>query len=232
MTNSQRLTVRASEIRQRLNECAGLTGDALTTEIRSEVDSLTVEYADTEVKLRAAIVAEDGTQHRGAADDAEARELRELTGRASIGRIVSGVVERRSQTDGAELELQQHFGMPAHVIPLDLLRDPAPVEHRAVTPTPANAGAMMETPIQPVFATGSGAFLGIDRPTVAYGSAVYPVLTTRPTDSRAGRHVSGDAADTTGGFDALLLLPPDRLQASFIYRRSDAARFEGMDSNP
>ena len=117
MTNLQRLTIRASEIRQRLNECSGLTGDALTTEIRSEVDTLTTEYTDTEVKLRAAIVADDGTQHRGAADDAEARELAALTGRASIGRIVSGVVERRA-VDGADLELQQHHGLPAE-------RDPA-----------------------------------------------------------------------------------------------------------
>ena len=221
----QKLTIRASEIRQRLNECAGLTGDALTTEIRSEVDSLTTEYADTETKLRAAVVAGDGSQH-GAADDAEARELRDLTGRASIGRIVSGVVERRA-VDGADLELQQHHGLPANMIPLDLLR--APAEARAVTPTPANAGAMQEQPIAPVFSTGSLAFMGVDRPTVAYGSAVYPVLTTRPT-VHGPVATSADAGDTTGGFDALLL-PPERLQASFIYRRSDAARFEGMDES-
>ena len=221
--------MRASEIRQRLNECSGMTGDALTTEIRSEVDTLTTEYTDTETKLRAAIVADDGTQHRGAADDAEARELRDLTGRASLGRIVSGVVERRA-VDGADLELQQHHGLPANMIPLDLLRAPAgEVERRAVTPTPANAGAMQEAPIAPVFATGAGAFLGVDRPTVAYGSAVYPVLTTRPT-VHGPVVTSADAADTTGGFDALLL-PPQRLQASFVYRRSDAAGFEGMDSS-
>ena len=174
MTNLQKLTIRASEIRQRLNECASLTGDALTTEIRSEVDTLTTEYADTETKLRAAIVADDGTQHRGAADDAEARELAELTGRASLGRILAGVVEHR-QADGAEAELQSHLRMPSNVIPLDLLRAPAgEVEARAVTPTPASGAAMQEQPIPPVFAMGAGAFLGIDRPTVAYGSAVYP----------------------------------------------------------
>ena len=229
MTNLQRLTMRASEIRQRLNECSGMTGDALTTEIRSEVDTLTTEYTDTETKLRAAIVADDGTQHRGAADDAEARELAALTGRASLGRIVAGVVERRA-VDGADLELQQHHGLPANMIPLDLLRAPAgDLEFRNVTPTPANAGAMQDAPIQPVFSSGAGSFLGVDRPTVAYGSAVYPVLTTRPT-VHGPVATSADAADTTGGFDALLL-PPERLQASFVYRRSDAARFEGMSES-
>ena len=193
------------------------------------MDTLTTEYADTETKLRAAIVADDGTQHRGAADDAEARELAELTGRASLGRILAGVVEHR-QADGAEAELQSHLRMPSNVIPLDLLRAPAgEVEARAVTPTPASGAAMQEQPIPPVFAMGAGAFLGIDRPTVAYGSAVYPVLTTRPTVG--GPHAdSSDVADTTGGFDAILLAP-QRLQASFIYRRSDAAGFEGMDSS-
>ena len=229
MTDLQRLTIRASEIRQRLNECAGLTGDALTTEIRSEVDTLTTEYADTETRLRAAIVADDGTKHLGAADDAEARELAALTGRASIGRIVSGVVERRA-ADGADLELQQHHGLASNQIPIDMLRTQVgEVEHRDVTPTPSNAGAMQETPISPVFGLGSGAFLGVDRPTVAYGSSVFPVLTTRPT-VHGPVATSADAADTTGGFDALLL-PPERLQCSFVYRRSDAARFEGMDSS-
>ena len=226
MTNSQKLMVRASEIRQRLNECAGLEGDALTTEIRSEVDSLTTEYNDCETRLRAAIVAEDGSP--SGVDDAEARELRELTGRASLGRIIAGVVERR-QSDGADLELQQHHGLPSHVIPLDLLRDPAAVEQRAVTGTPSNAATMQDDPIQPVFATGAGAFLGIDRPTVAYGSAVYPVLTSRPT-VHGPVATSADAAETTGAFDAVLLAP-ERLQCSFVYRRSDAARFEGMDSS-
>ncbi len=227
MTNLQKLTIRASEIRQRLNEISGLTGDALTTEIRSESDTLTTEYRDTETQLRAAVIADDGAP-RSAVDDAEARELANLTGRASIGRIVAGVVERR-QSDGADLELQQHFGMPANVIPLDLLRDPAAVEHRAVTGTPSNAATMQDDPIQPVFAMGAGAFLGIDRPTVAYGSAVYPVLTSRPT-VHGPVATSADAADTTGAFDADLLAP-ERLQCSFVYRRSDAARFEGMDSS-
>ena len=48
MTNSQRLSVRLSEIRQRLNEIAGLEGDAFTAEIRQESDKLQAEFADKE----------------------------------------------------------------------------------------------------------------------------------------------------------------------------------------
>ena len=81
--------------------------------------------------------------------------------------------------------------------------------------------------LTPVFSTGVGAFLGVDRPTVPMGDAVYPVLTTRPTVG--GPHSdSTDVPDTTGGFDADLLAP-ERIGASFLYRRMDAIRFPAMD---
>ena len=50
MTESQRLTVRASEIRQRLNEIAGRAPDAVTPEIRAETDTLTTEYQTVETQ--------------------------------------------------------------------------------------------------------------------------------------------------------------------------------------
>ena len=59
MTISGKLAVRLSEIRQRLNTISGLEGDAFTEEIRSESDTLGVEYRDTETKWRAATVAEE-----------------------------------------------------------------------------------------------------------------------------------------------------------------------------
>ena len=44
MTNAQRITLRLSEVRSRLNEIAGLEGDAFTPEIRGESEKLTNEY--------------------------------------------------------------------------------------------------------------------------------------------------------------------------------------------
>ena len=82
--------------------------------------------------------------------------------------------------------------------------------------------------MQPVFAEGDAAYLGIRMPTVAAGDAVYPVLTNRPTVG--GPHTDSTAvAETTGSFEAEVL-KPDRLQASFFYRRTDAARFRGMST--
>ena len=88
MTKSQKLTVRASEIRQRLNEIAGLEGDALTDEVRAEEATLTTEYRDTEVRLRAATIAEgdpaETRETRETPEQRERTELRESVAPASV----------------------------------------------------------------------------------------------------------------------------------------------------
>ena len=159
-------------------------------------------------------------------EDTEARERRELCVRANVGEVYTSILEKRGATDGATAEAQAAHGCAPNQIPLAMLA--APTEVRAVTPTPgASATAQAET-VQPVFATGAGAFLGIDRPTVAMGQAVYPVLTSRPAVG-GPTALSTDQPETTGAFDADLLAPL-RISAAFVYRRTDAMQFSGMDS--
>ena len=233
MTNSQKLGLRCSEIRSRLNEISGLEGAAFTDEIRSEADTLGTEYLDTETKWRAATVAEeDAAQAAGsqfAGGTSEDRAYRELTGKANIGRVFEAVLEHRS-VDGADAELQKHHGLAPNQIPVELLRAPVE-EHRAVTPSVTNVGTTQQAVVQPVFSAGVGAFLSIDRPQVAMGDAVFPVMTVRPDPTLGGPHAdSTNVPETTGGFDADLL-GPERIQASFIYPRKDAARFTDLDSS-
>ena len=104
------------------------------------------------------------------------------------------------------------------------------VEQRAagVTTAPTNVGTSQAEIVQPVFANGAGAFLGISRPVVAQGDSVYPVLATRP-DVGGPHSDSSDVPETDSTFDADLLAP-ERVQASTMYRRVDAARFPGMDA--
>ena len=128
MTDSQRLQVRASEIRTRLNAIAGLADDAMTDEVRSETDRLTGEYTNVETQLRAAIVAEADeareaeTRGGGGDEDAEVRALRSLQGRASLGRYLAGFADG-SPLDGAERELAETRGLSTagNVIPWDSL---------------------------------------------------------------------------------------------------------------
>ena len=83
--------------------------------------------------------------------------------------------------------------------------------------------------VEPVFALGDAAFLGVTMVQVLAGDSVFPVLTSRPTVG--GPHTdSTSVAETTGAFTAEAL-PPSRLQASFLYLRSDAARFSGMSES-
>ena len=63
-----------------------------------------------------------------------------------------------------------------------MLRIESGVEERAAATVPASIGpASQAAVITPVFASGDGAFLGIERPTVPVGDAAFPVLSTSPS---------------------------------------------------
>ena len=53
-------------------------------------------------------------------------------------------------------------------------------------------------------------------------------MTSRPTVGGPHGAADDNVAETTGAFNSELLAP-ERIQASFIYRRTDAARFSDMD---
>ena len=217
-----KLLLEQSEKRERVNELLAL--DELSDELRSELDATTKRLQEIEPELRAAIVAEAGDETRQApGDDSATAELRALMRRANAGAIFDATINHRA-TGGVEAELQQHFTLAGNQIPLEMLRS----ETRDVTPVPADTSQTQAAILHPVFGMSNAAFIGVDMPTVAVGDAVYPVLTTRATVG--GPHKgSTEVAETTGAFSAEVLAP-GRLQASFFYRRTDAARFAGMDA--
>ena len=232
MTAAQRSFIevqkRQSTLRGEFNTLRGV--ETRSAEQDGRLTALDGELTDSETEFRTAadgLLAEQTTTTAPGGEDSEARERRELCERANVGDVYNSILEKR-QTDGATGEAQAAHGCAPNQIPLAMLA--TPTEVRAVTPTPGASQTEQAETIQPVFATGAGAFLGIDRPTVGMGQAVYPVLTSRPAvgGPYAGS-TSTDAPDTTGAFDADLL-PPKRIQASFIYRRTDAMQFSGMDS--
>lgn len=218
MTTLQRLEIRSSEIRERLNELSGL--ETMKLAEVEEADKLSAELREVEAKRRAAIAASEPEPEPE--PEPEARELSELRERASVGDVFAAAVEHRL-CEGATAELQAERGIAPNAVPLELLDEP---ETRAVTPAPTDTGAVERPVLRPVFARGDAAFLGFEMPRVPSGDAVFPVLTTRPTVG--GPHTdSASVAETTGAFTAETLAP-GRLQASFFYRRSDAVRFRGM----
>ena len=229
MTILQTLQVRQSEIRESINALLG--NDSRTDEQQGELEKLTAEGLTIEPEIRAAIVASPDPEETQTVEteDAETRELQRLTERANVGDIYAAVIEHR-QTEGETAELQKHFNLPSNKIPLELLRIDRAVEERAAATVPGSIGdASQAEVVTPVFATGDGAFLGIERPIVGVGDAAFPVLGTSPS-VKGPFDDSSDAAQTDATFTAHTL-SPERLSASFAYRRSDAARFAGLDAS-
>ena len=238
MTTAQKLQLRASEIRTRLSEIAGLADDALTDEIRTETDRLTVEYRDVELRNRAAIVAEDAeradAETRGGADgpDAETRALMDLQGRASFGRYLAGFANQEQLT-GAERELAEHRGLSTsgNWIPWDAMIPAAPpVELRAdaVTPAPATGNPVNQSEIvQRVFARGAVARLGVAMPSVGVGVASYPLIGT----GQSAAFVAPDGAkEAAAGAIEPNTLGPVRLQARVQFRIEDSMTVMGLES--
>ena len=217
MTKRQKLELRASEIRAKLSELAGV--EELTDEQRTAIDELRNEYSDTERKIQAATVGEDEPEGREVRSDD--RALAELIGGANVGAIFTATLEHR-QTDGREREVQTHFGLAPNQVPLAMLESRA----TGVTPAPADVGATQAAIIPAVFPQSCAAFLGVDMPTVPVGEAVFPVLTTSADVNVPAENANSD--ETAGAFSAEVL-SPGRLQAAFFYSREDRARFAGMD---
>ena len=227
MTAAQTIQVKLSTCRQRLNELLGI--ETRSAEEQTEMETLTAEVSKREPELRAALAAEPDPDETRVSGDAETRELAQLTERANVGDILSATFEKR-QTSGEAAELQKHYKLGAHQVPLEMLRINRGVEERAAATVPASIGdASQGEVITPVFSSGDGAFMGIERPTVPVGDAAYPVLSTVP--SVKGPFTGSDNAAQTDAEFVATNLSPERLQASFSYRRTDAARFAGLDSS-
>ena len=242
MTNTQRLTVRASEIRQRLNEIAGLEGDALTDEIRQESETLTTEYRDVETKLRASIAADPDPETRVAAPvDSEERERRELRSRVKLADYVGAAVTAgdAGSAGGAAAELSAAEGCPG-LVPLTMWGGTAEqraaewrerqerAEHRAVTPAPVDASLPhMHAPIVPaIFDRSIAAFLGCEMPTAPTGIQSFPVLTTSLTAGMVAE--DADGAQTAAGW-TVTDADPRRLSGGFLVRKEDTAKLPDME---
>ena len=238
MTDSQKHQIRASEIRTRLAEIAGLADDALTDEIRTEADKLGGEYRNVETRHRAALVSEDAELRaaeigRGTDDaDAETRALRDLQSRVSFGAFLRAFADG-AQVGGAEKELAEHRGLVGNAVPWDCLLPPAGagrVELRADVVTPAPASGNPTSPaqiVQRVFARSATARLGVFMPSVAVGEASYPVITT---GAAAAFRAADGVTDSTAGVIGPNVLLPKRLSARVQFRAEDELTTVGLDA--
>ena len=176
MKKSQELAVREAGVKKRLAEIGAV--DELTAEIAAEAETLQAEYTGLQTRMAAALVAEADVLVADAAPPAdstpEGRELKELIAAASVGAIVGSFVQHRQST-GPEADLQKHFGLEGNTIPHALLQPPR--QERALTATGSGQGNQEAAAVSGPFPSGEADFCGVERVTVAPGTAIYPVIT-------------------------------------------------------
>ena len=229
MTNTQKITLRLSEVRSRLNEISGLEGDVFTPEIRAESEKLTNEYGDLEVRHRAAIVADGETETRKA-DDGEGREIRQLTRRASLGSYLASAA-RQVNVDGAEAELRAALNLDADQVPLDVLlpsETTASAEHRAdaATNVAASIAENQSSIAGRIFAESSGAYLGIDRPTVGVGDSSYVALVS---GAAADFRSDGVAKDADAATFTTKTVSPRRVTSRYLFGVESSVKLAGLE---
>ncbi len=233
MTTAQRLALRLSEIRQRLNELSGR--DSLTEAETEEMRKLSAEYPQTEERHRAAIIAEDAADADpgdGDPGDAEDRERRELRARSRLSAYVGAALDG-VPVQGAEAEYSASAGCPG-AVPLELFarrsetrRNGTDPEARAVTPAPSTTDENLAGIVPAIFDRSAAAWLGIEMPTVPVGDAGYPVLSTSLKGGVVAR--SSEAPEDAGAF-TVSMAQPRRISGAFRFTVEDAARLSGMEA--
>lgn len=230
MTPAQKIQVRQAQIRSRLTQIAHLPKDEQeASAITAEVVALNAELDSLPAKLEQAFIAEaQDARLRGEQNtqDGEYGEMAGVMAQASVGDFMANIFNKQAHS-GPLAELQAHYGLGRDELPIDMLRTGD--VFAAVTEAPANVRRTENPTVMPVFAGGDAAFLNVTMPTQEAGDATFPVLTSRPT-VHGPYAASEEAAETDGTFEAEVL-QPERIQASFRWRRRDAVRFPMMSSD-
>ena len=217
MTNSQRLQIKSSELRARLNELSAL--EELDDEALAELEDLSNQYKAVEAQLRAALLSEGETERRAlaSAPDAEARERAELRSRAMVSNYLLSAM-KGTRIDGAEAELAAAAGAGANYIPMELWD--APAEHRVTADVPSTVGINLDRLRPAVFANAVLPRLGVEMPRVATGTYASATITTSQTAASYAK--SGAAAGIAGAF-TISTTTPHRISARLELTLEDIA---------
>ena len=172
MLESQKLQMRLSEIRERLNT---MGGDDETVEFRAEeADTLTLEYRQAESRYRVALVKEaDEIESTPTGDlDGEGRESRALEQLIEVRHYIESALndaplsgEAREFNDAMKLT-----GVGTQLPWIALMSPEARAEMRAATVAPDTADTNTRSILGKVFAKSCADFLGVVSPMVPAGA--------------------------------------------------------------
>ena len=234
MTTSQRIQIRQSEIRQRLNELASPEVET-TDETRSEIDTLMGEMSDLEIKLRAAITSEqEAIENRndGNPETSDPR-LDDLRQRASVSEYIRQAIGGQP-LDGACRELNDELkivpvrGMGGGVL--------MPVEQLALRADVANTSTSAQdadqTTRRPIFsrlfAQGIMQATGVRLDSVPIGLIEYPIIVSATTPAMKAE--ATDADDAVAATWNSETLKPKRLTARYEFTAEALLTVPGLDA--
>ena len=243
MTRKQRIELRLSKVRSRLNEIAGLKPDEVTAEIREDTDRLTGEYETLKTQHRSAIISE-GEEGQAAVGlfpdgaDSDGAEVRSLLRRVTLGDYLTPASAGVGLA-GAAAELNAALGVPVVgpgggvAIPWRmLLTDNGTPEQRsedrAFTTTTQYAGPIAQRPIlQRLFGMDIMAALGVRIDSVPSGRTEWPLITggVAPVQKAEGT-AADDAVAVTFSKE---MLKPKRLTGKYEYTHEMAAQVADLE---
>ena len=143
-------------------------GKLLDLETRGETFDTDLDTAKGKVsamqkELEAAAMLEPSdNERRSETVDSEELELRGMVGRSNVGRIFEAALKGEA-TEGAEAELQKHFGMGAHSVPLKML------ETRAAATLTGDEPNETDGILAQLFPSSIAGFAGVAMDTVPTG---------------------------------------------------------------
>ena len=234
MTNVQKLQIRQSEIRERLNTLSSPDNE-LTDENKTELNSLMAEMGEIEPKLRAAITAEQESIEQRNDGDSNDSALDDLRKRANVSEYIRQAVHGQP-LDGACRELNDELGITAIrgqgggiLLPVEqlALRLRADVANTSTTAEKAD-----ETNRRPIFsrlfARGVMEAMGVRLDSVPVSMIEYPLLTDATTPSMKAE--GADAADTVAAQWTSQVLKPKRLIAQYEFTAESVMTIPGLDA--
>ena len=212
MTPTQKIQLRMSELRQKINDMPEIRVD--DADKLAERQKLVDQIQALEVELRAAIEADDATTE----PSAESREFTEIRERVNVGAYVGAAIEGRGIAGGAELEYNQALGIAGDRFPMQLLEDRAAID--------GDAASGQRPWVDRVFAESAAARVGVSFQSVPPGTVSVPVTTAGATGAQRARgQAATDAAYTVGVTE----LKPKRNAVHTIMSVEDNMRLPGLE---
>ena len=231
MTTAQKIAIRLSEVRQRLNAIAGLESEAFTDEVRTEADTLQGEFRDLETRHRSALIAEGDEESRRAGEfpegDGENRERDKLLRETRLVDYL-GAASSGSGIEGRARELNQALGSPVAGVGGGVAVPWAMLEQRAYVTTAANDGPESQRPIlQRLFGAGVMDTLGVRIDSVPVGRSEWPLITGGVSPAQT-KEPDAAAAAVTATF-SYANLKPKRLTGKYEFSHEVAASVPDLE---